>query len=38
MGFSKFQVQRSGSSKPGQWFLPIKPINSIHSEELANIK
>ncbi|MEO7163937.1 MAG: hypothetical protein ABI041_13540 [Bdellovibrionia bacterium] len=32
------QAQRTGQTTPGNWFLPIKPVNAQHAEELANIK
>ena len=32
------QAQRTGQGKPGNWFLPIKPVNAQHAEELANIR
>lgn len=32
-----FQAQRTGQSKIGNWFLPIKPMDVLHAESLANI-
>ncbi len=32
-----FQALRTGQTKPGRWFTPIKPINAAHAEELLNI-
>lgn len=33
-----FQAMRTGQSKPGRWFTPIKPIDASHADELLNIK
>lgn len=32
------QAQRTGQTSPGHWFLPIKPLDATHAEELAQIK
>lgn len=33
-----FQAQRTGQTRPGNWFAPVKPINAEHADELLNIK
>jgi len=33
-----FQAQRRGQNDPGNWFTPIKPLDSNHADDLLNIK